>query len=96
MKRPQRSNMIRGPRAEDQDPNLITREIGFARLVADRVAFLAQVRIPKCGTTAQVFGTPLTEACRKFLATMRNYLNPGAFRLLPPLSVCPPSSETFF
>ncbi len=66
-------DMIRELRGEGQDLILVTHEMGFARLVADQVGFLAQGRILECGTAAQVFNTPSTEPCRKFLATALKY-----------------------
>jgi polar amino acid transport system ATP-binding protein len=47
--------------------------MGFARVVADRVAFLAQGRVLECGTAEQVFNAPQTESCRKFLAAVLKY-----------------------
>ncbi len=66
-------DMIRELRAEGQDLVLVTHEMGFARLVADQVAFLAQGRILECGTAAQVFTSPSTEPCREFLARVLKY-----------------------
>ena len=66
-------DMIRELGAEGQDLILVTHEMGFARVVADRVAFLAEGRILECGTAAQVFNAPATEQCRKFLAAVLKY-----------------------
>ncbi len=66
-------DMIRELRAEGQHLILVTHEMGFARVVADRVAFLAQGRILECGPTTQVFDAPATEPCRKFLTTVLKY-----------------------
>lgn len=66
-------DVIRELRAEGQDLILVTHEMGFARVVADRVAFLAQGGILECGPAAQVFNAPLTEPCRKFLAAVLKY-----------------------
>ncbi len=66
-------DMIRQLRAEGLDLLLVTHEMGFARVVADRVAFLADGRIVECGETAQVFNAPATDSCRKFLATVLKY-----------------------
>ena len=70
-------DMIRELRGEGQDLILVTHEMGFARVVADRVAFLAQGRVLECGPTAHVFDAPQTELCRRFLATV---LSPEAGR----------------
>jgi polar amino acid transport system ATP-binding protein len=66
-------DMIRELGAEGQDLILVTHEMGFARVVADRVAFLAEGRILECGTADQVFNAPVTESCRKFLAAVLKY-----------------------
>jgi polar amino acid transport system ATP-binding protein len=66
-------DMIRELRAEGQDLILVTHEMGFARVVADQVAFLDQGRIAECGTPSQVLGAPATETCRRFLATVLKY-----------------------
>jgi polar amino acid transport system ATP-binding protein len=66
-------DMIRELGAEGQDLILVTHEMGFARVVADRVAFLAQGRILECGTADQVFNKPATQSCRKFLAAVLKY-----------------------
>jgi polar amino acid transport system ATP-binding protein len=66
-------DMIRELGAEGQNLILVTHEMGFARVVADRVAFLAQGRILECGSADQVFNEPKTEACRRFLAAVLKY-----------------------
>ena len=66
-------DVIRELGAEGQDLILVTHEMGFARLVADRVAFLAEGRIMECGTADQVFNAPATESCRRFLAAVLKY-----------------------
>ncbi len=66
-------DLIRELGAEGQDLVLVTHEMGFARLVADRVAFLAEGHILECGTAGQVFNAPATESCRKFLAAVLKY-----------------------
>ncbi len=66
-------DMIRELRAEGLDLILVTHEMGFARVVADRVAFLAGGRIIETGETARVFGAPVSEGCRRFLATVLKY-----------------------
>jgi polar amino acid transport system ATP-binding protein len=66
-------DMIRELGAEGQHLILVTHEMGFARVVADRVAFLAQGRVLECGSAEQVFNAPATDACRKFLAAVLKY-----------------------
>jgi polar amino acid transport system ATP-binding protein len=66
-------DMIRELGAEGQNLILVTHEMGFARVVADRVAFLAQGRILECGTADQVFNAPQTESCRRFLSAVLKY-----------------------
>lgn len=48
---------------------IVTHEMRFAREVSDEVVFLHQGRIEEQGPPAQVFGNPVSERCRQFLAT---------------------------
>jgi polar amino acid transport system ATP-binding protein len=66
-------DMIRELGAEGQELILVTHEMGFARMVADRVAFLDGGRIQECGTAEQVFNAPASESCRRFLAAVLKY-----------------------
>ena len=50
---------------------VVTHEIGFARDVADRVAFFDGGRIVECGEAAQVVTEPRHERTREFLAAVR-------------------------
>jgi polar amino acid transport system ATP-binding protein len=52
---------------------LVTHEMGFARVIADRVAFLAEGRIVECADAQSVFTTPQSDSCRRFLATVLKY-----------------------
>jgi polar amino acid transport system ATP-binding protein len=52
---------------------LVTHEMGFARGVADRTAFLADGRVVEFGETKALFAAPASEACRRFLATVLKY-----------------------
>ena len=53
---------------ENRDFLLVTHEMGFARHVADRVAFLAKGRIIEHGPAEQLFDQPQSQECRDFLA----------------------------
>ncbi|MDR3404321.1 MAG: amino acid ABC transporter ATP-binding protein [Chthoniobacter sp.] len=53
---------------EGHDFLLVTHEMGFARHVADRVAFLAQGRIIEHGPAGELFAAPQSRECRDFLA----------------------------
>lgn len=53
---------------EGRDFLLVTHEMGFARHVADRVAFLAKGRIVEHGPAEQLFASPQSQECRDFLA----------------------------
>jgi len=53
---------------EGRDFLLVTHEMGFARHVADRVAFLAQGRIIEHGPAGELFAAPQSRECRDFLA----------------------------
>ncbi len=59
--------------AEGRDLILVTHEMGFARVVADQVVFLAAGRIIESGPTQALFDDPATEQCKKFLATVLKY-----------------------
>jgi polar amino acid transport system ATP-binding protein len=50
---------------------VVTHEIGFAREVASRVAFLHQGQIAEIGSPASVLDHPSHERTRAFLATVR-------------------------
>jgi len=47
--------------------------MGFARRVADQVAFLAGGRIVEAGDASQVFEHPASEQTRAFLAKVLKY-----------------------
>jgi polar amino acid transport system ATP-binding protein len=53
---------------EGRDFLLVTHEMGFARHVADRVAFLAKGRIIEHGPAKELFANPQSRECRDFLA----------------------------
>jgi ABC-type histidine transport system ATPase subunit len=53
---------------EGRDFVLVTHEMGFARHVADRVAFLANGRIVEHAPAEQLFTAPQSRECRDFLA----------------------------
>jgi polar amino acid transport system ATP-binding protein len=59
--------------AEGRDLILVTHEMGFARVVADRAVFLAEGRVIESGPTKDLFAAPATEQCRRFLATVLKY-----------------------
>jgi polar amino acid transport system ATP-binding protein len=66
-------DVIEELKAEGRDFVLVTHEMGFARHVADRVAFLAEGRIVEHGTPDQIFSTAETPQCRDFLARVLRY-----------------------
>ncbi|HEY3898281.1 MAG TPA: amino acid ABC transporter ATP-binding protein [Chthoniobacter sp.] len=53
---------------EGRDFLLVTHEMGFARHVADHVAFLAKGRIIEHGPAKELFANPQSRECRDFLA----------------------------
>lgn len=59
--------------AEGQNIILSTHEMGFARAVADHVAFLANGRIEESGPPSQVFGAPASALCQRFLSKVMRY-----------------------
>ena len=60
-------------RAEGKDFVLVTHEMGFARAVSDRVAFLSEGRVIEAGTPAEVFDAPREEITKAFLARILRY-----------------------
>jgi polar amino acid transport system ATP-binding protein len=56
-----------------QDIILSTHEMGFARAVADKVAFIAEGRVAETGPPAELFGSSRSDACRKFLSRVMRY-----------------------
>jgi polar amino acid transport system ATP-binding protein len=66
-------DMIEQLRKQGTDLILVTHEMGFARIAADRVAFLSSGRILEFGETKSVFDQPATEECRRFLGTVLKY-----------------------
>jgi polar amino acid transport system ATP-binding protein len=66
-------DMIKQLLEEGRDLILVTHEMGFARVVADRVAFVSSGRILECGDAKNVFETPATDVCGKFLSTVLKY-----------------------
>jgi polar amino acid transport system ATP-binding protein len=60
--------MIRDLKSDGMTMVLATHEMGFARQVADRVAFLDAGRVLEQGPPAQVLGDPVEPRTRQFLA----------------------------
>src|SRR2546427_5917148 len=60
-------------REEGTDLILVTHEMGFARMAADRTIFLSAGRILEFGETKSIFDNPRTEECRRFLGTVLKY-----------------------
>ena len=60
-------------REAGQDFILVTHEMGFARRVADQVAFLADGRIVESGASGPFFATPAAPQTRAFLEKVLKY-----------------------
>ncbi|MEU4240474.1 amino acid ABC transporter ATP-binding protein [Actinoplanes sp. NPDC026619] len=60
--------MIRDLKGDGMTMVLATHEMGFARQVADRVAFLDKGRVLEQGPPAQVLGDPIEARTRQFVA----------------------------
>jgi polar amino acid transport system ATP-binding protein len=56
-----------------QDIILSTHEMGFARAVADQVAFVAAGRIEELSPPAELFGAPTSALCQRFLSRVMRY-----------------------
>ena len=52
---------------------LVTHEMGFARKIADQVAFLAEGRVVESGASGEFFANPRSEEARRFLAKVLAY-----------------------
>jgi len=58
---------------EGREAILVTHEMGFARQVADHVAFLADGRVADCVPTQAFFDSPQTPAAQRFLSRVLKY-----------------------
>lgn len=58
---------------QGQDIILSTHEMGFARAVADQVAFIAAGRVEELASPADLFAHPRSEVCRRFLSKVMRY-----------------------
>lgn len=56
-----------------QDIILSTHEMGFARAVADQVAFVAAGKIEELSPPAELFGAPKSPLCQRFLSRVMRY-----------------------
>ncbi len=66
-------DVIEELKEEGRDFVLVTHEMGFARSVADKVAFLAGGELIECGTSQEVFDAPRSRAAKTFLARILKY-----------------------
>jgi polar amino acid transport system ATP-binding protein len=56
-----------------QDIILSTHEMGFARAVADQVAFVAAGKIEEISPPSELFGTPKSALCQRFFSRVMRY-----------------------
>ena len=56
-----------------QDIILSTHEMGFARAVADQVAFVAAGKIEELSPPAGLFAAPKSALCQRFLSRVMRY-----------------------
>ncbi|MEZ5299193.1 MAG: AAA family ATPase [Verrucomicrobiales bacterium] len=56
-----------------QEILLSTHEMGFARAVADQVAFLAAGQVLECREAEGVLGAPQSDEAKRFLARVMRY-----------------------
>ena len=56
-----------------QDIILSTHEMGFARAVADQIAFVAAGKIEELAPPAALFGSPQSTHCQRFLSRVMRY-----------------------
>jgi polar amino acid transport system ATP-binding protein len=60
-------------RTQGRDFILATHEMGFARRVADQIAFIANGRLVETGPPEKIFGNPTAPETREFLARVLRY-----------------------
>ena len=65
--------VIRDLASEGSTLLIVTHEMAFAREVASHVVFLHEGRVDEEGPPEQVFGAPVSERCRQFLARTRTH-----------------------
>ena len=56
---------------------VVTHEMGFARLVADRVIFMDEGRIIESGSPAEIFDDPKQDRTREFLNAVLEHKQSG-------------------
>ncbi len=66
-------DLISELRSEGRDIVLVTHEMGFARQIADSVAFLADGRLLETGPADAVFDAPVSAAARQFFSRILKY-----------------------
>jgi polar amino acid transport system ATP-binding protein len=66
-------DVIRELRQEGRDFVLVTHAMGFARVVADQVAFLAGGKIVEYGAPGEIFDATRSAPCRDFLSRVLKY-----------------------
>ena len=66
-------DVIRELRQEGRDFVLITHAMGFARVVADQIAFLANGKIVEHGAPGEIFDATRSAQCRDFLSRVLKY-----------------------
>jgi ABC-type polar amino acid transport system ATPase subunit len=64
---------IEALRTQGRDFILATHEMGFARRVADQIAFIAEGRLVEIGPPEQLFGDSAAPQTREFLARVLRY-----------------------
>ena len=52
---------------------LVTHQMGFARKIADQVAFMAEGRVLESGSSGEFFAHPLSKEASRFLAKVLAY-----------------------
>jgi polar amino acid transport system ATP-binding protein len=66
-------DMLAELKTEGRDLIVVTHAMGFARHVADEVAFLADGAVVETGAAEALFAEPQTDRCRAFLARVLKY-----------------------
>ena len=62
--------VIKGLKDKNITMVVVTHEMGFAKEVADKVAFIDSGKIVECGAPNEVFDNPKSDRLKSFLASM--------------------------
>ncbi len=70
-------DIIQELKSEGRDFILVTHEMGFARMAADQVVFIADGKVIEVGAPEEIFAEPRAQQCRDFLQRILKYEVPA-------------------